>query len=181
MTRIRRAKYSGDLGTPILDVVWFLKERQNADWLREEYSRRALLLFDHYSIPISAENRWVELAIRLAKDHVPGFSVVDISSYPRKRGRPAKHLKSPLTSHMRAGRPSLFSESDIRLIAKQIPKFQRHLERHGMSASRRDALRLILRSAAKEMGKRESTYIRHLKTIENRICLLSRNQSKMEP
>src|SRR5262249_44803461 len=68
-------KFTGGLGQPIQasDIAAIIKER----------AQRVQLLFGHYKIDLSDEQRWQRLAMRLALAHVPGLQVANRP----KRGR----------------------------------------------------------------------------------------------
>jgi hypothetical protein len=85
-----------------------IEEREKYEEARGKliwYSRsmKLLLLMQHYGVEHSDQRRWRDLALRLAYDLFPGFSVMD--SPPRGRGRPmgrTKHDNFRLASDIEA-------------------------------------------------------------------------------
>ncbi len=107
-----KQKYRGKLTEPIHPGIIELAQyggfsnwTKSSDRIKRELATRTLLLFEHYQIDATSPNRWSNLALALANDHVRGFAIVpryrkrgrpkltkDLSSKPkRKRGQPQKH------------------------------------------------------------------------------------------
>jgi len=61
----------GGLLTPLTHEDWAQYEKSIID----QHLRRRVALFAHYGITPDAPNCWRDLALRLAKDNVPGFRV----------------------------------------------------------------------------------------------------------
>ena len=86
-----KAIYSGALNQTIVrrPAVGLLRDldRSEQKQIKREIGKKLGLLFQHYKIPTTAEDRWQSLAISLAFTHVPGFAIVDP---PARAGRPRR-------------------------------------------------------------------------------------------
>jgi len=111
-----KPKYGGVLGKPIPQRLAFaalLKANNPEDeakifseWRSETDVERLFLLLNHYEIGTDEDSKWLFLALELARDHVPGFTLsegkgpgrprkvggrlADLMRLPRKPGRPKK-------------------------------------------------------------------------------------------
>jgi len=80
MARKRRSHtYAGALAKPI---YWDALSGEPDDWIKEQVAEKMALLLEHYMIDPS-EDCWWKLALKLAREHVPGLQI----SFRPKRGR----------------------------------------------------------------------------------------------
>jgi hypothetical protein len=61
---------------------------READRLWNERVTKMMLLLGHYGIDFSSDSPWMTLSFCLARDFVPGMTILDRP--PRKKGRPSK-------------------------------------------------------------------------------------------
>jgi hypothetical protein len=73
--RRRAAKYAGALAQPIYVDVDLYPEATLKKMCQTRAAKNMLLLFKHYKIDPSDEQRWERLAFQLAFDHVPGLQL----------------------------------------------------------------------------------------------------------
>jgi hypothetical protein len=103
----KRISYKGKLAKPTQEGPWLaaeMREQGKYDELRSKHEMDLLCeLFDHYKIDREAANCWILLTYRLARDHVPAFSIAEARQtnfqsiarwwrklHPKKAGRPRK-------------------------------------------------------------------------------------------
>lgn len=93
MTRKSTPKYKGELTQPLPEPTFGqVYAGQPSEQLVKLIAGKLRLLFDHYEIAKDNPDPCFTLALRLARDHVPGFHQRD--PFRKKAGRPAKWTDS---------------------------------------------------------------------------------------
>jgi hypothetical protein len=166
--RTRKVIYPGVLGQPaqrthsMLGLSLF--NSASVTLLRDNRHEAEMLnlLLDYYSISQVSDSRYLELALCLARDHVPAFQ----KGSRLKRGRPKKKflLFPPVLPTRRPGRPS----TDDRWLPAAIDEFKRLANFVGRGADKR-ALEFVLRVSAKKRGKSEAKAVSRLGSLQTRL------------
>lgn len=156
---MKKIKYPGELGKRIT-----LKELTGAllgnphinagEWRVERDARMMNLLFDHYQIDRNDVQRWVDLSLKLAWDHVPAFSIANRPGRPRtKRLNSLLDLLPPVMRlRAKSGRKIKHTDDDkrsfLRLVHEDIAK--RGLSGRGAIT---EAIKQLLTEIANADGK----------------------------
>lgn len=87
---VKSLKYTGELATPLIElstlIAFFGGDAQAAQRYYDSlWDAKLEALFERYSIDPAAPDVWKQLAISLAREHVPGM---DAGPAPKKPGRP---------------------------------------------------------------------------------------------
>ena len=137
----KRSKYKGELAKPIVLDPYFaialsivakkgaqpdkeqeeiIRRRRDA-WILLARGRKLALLLEHFGISESAKHVWLQLALALAQEHVPGMEINSL----RKKGRPARR---PSSLEIRMAVHTVLFERDhgvsdaIRILQKREPE-----------------------------------------------------------
>ncbi len=142
--------YRGALSEPI-------KRQKPANALRERYeqARKWGALFAHYNIPIGQPNNWFFLANALAREHVPGFRVVNP---PGKRPSP-KQVTLDVMLCAELGRAELSNKSIKAAAARLVRRPGRF---KGRSAEGLRQRYYLIRNIDKPEGERMYRLIAHI-------------------
>lgn len=135
----KRIRYLGELGklTPQrLSLAAMLRARGDdnkwEEWLAGHESELLCELLDYYKLDRRAPNKWFLLAYRLAKDHVPAFTIAE----GRGRGRPRKpYTVRDLLRRMKLvkpGRPRKWKLADYEAILEARDVGERRLRAKGV-------------------------------------------------
>lgn len=157
----KKPRYEGELARPIpyreALAAALLDEKE---WRTEIESDRLLLLLKHYGIEITNPNRWLALALHLARDHVPGFRISDKRGPGRPRTRQTNYIAGLLRQYgerpkqKKTGRPREWDDKRYAAMLRSV-----ELRKEELSANKRaritdkQALRDIISDAAKQEGK----------------------------
>lgn len=156
-TKNKKPRYTGELAKPIpYRLALAAALEGDKEWLPGVESDRLLLLLQHYGIDSKSRNPWFALALRLAREHVPGFRY----SYKRV-GRPVRATnyiaylskKSGKVSPKKRGAPRKWDEKSYAELLRDVELRKQQLESKGGRITNKQAITDLLAEEARRHGK----------------------------